>query len=102
MKIAATSVPAPISFVLMKVMPRARDSTPVKAAGAMSSLAGGSLGRMGLDAFLHLCHRNILFVRGEMPDMSEGIDHCSDSITVEFILQSFFDGRAGADGLLED
>src|SRR2546421_13085348 len=83
-------------------MPRARDSTPVKGASATSSLAGRSAGRMGLHAFLHLFHRNIFFVRGQMPDMSEWIDHRSHSIAIEFVLQSFLDSRAGIHGLIEE
>src|SRR6185369_5911145 len=86
----------------LKVMPRARDSTPAKAADATSSLAAGSAGHMGLHAFLHLFHRDIFFVRGQMPDMSERIDHGADSIAVKLVRQSFLYRRTRCDRLIEN
>src|SRR2546430_5714479 len=101
MQSAATNAPAPMIFVLIKVMPRARDSTPAKPADATSSLAAGSAGHMGFHAFLHLFDRDIFFVRRQMPDMSERIDHRADSIAVKLVLQSFLYRRTVCDRSIE-
>ena len=57
---------------------------------------------MDFHALLHLFDRNIFFMRRQMPDVSERIDHCADSIAIEFVLQSFLHTSAGGDRLIVD
>ena|SRR5438874_13512511 len=51
---------------------------------------------------LHLFRRDVFLVRRDMPDVAERIDNATIAVSIELVLQRFFDGRAGGHGLIED
>src|SRR5581483_3878782 len=42
-----------------------------------------------LRASLHLLRRNVFLVRGDVPNVTERIDHRSHAVAIEFVLQCF-------------
>src|SRR5512145_526990 len=55
-----------------------------------------------LGALLELARGNVLYVRGNVPDVAEGVLHASRAVAVELVLERLHDLGAGLNGALDD